>query len=122
MNKTSSKATVSLEPHQWLEPQFCYWIPKPILSQLGTKKLRFGTKAGGILIQSDLSRNRDDNTEECFRKLVQEIKDVVHFEAEVSEADKKKWEEITVEQKEKRHYHKKKQSEKKKLRQKNFDF
>lgn len=121
VNKTSSKATVSLEPHQWLEPQFCYWIPKPILSQLSLKKLRFGTKAGGILIQSDLSRNRDNNTEECFRKLVQEIKDVVHFETEVSEADKKKWEEIAVELKEKRLHHKKKQSDKKKLRQKNFD-
>lgn len=121
VNKTSSKATVSLEPHQWLAPQFCYWIPKPILSQLATKKLRFATKTGGILIQSDLSRHRESNTDECFRKLLQEIKDIVHFEAEVSEADKKKWREIAEEVKEKRLYQKKKQSDKKKLRQKRFD-
>lgn len=121
VNKTSSKATVSLEPHQWLQPQFCYWIPKPILSQIATKKLRYQTKAGGLLIQSDSSRNRETNTDECFRKLVQAIKETAHFEAEVSEEDKRKWAEIAEEQKEKRLYHKKKQSDKKKLRQKKFD-
>lgn len=73
------------------------------------------------MIQSDSSRNRETNTDECFRKLVQAIKETAHFEAEVSEEDKRKWAEIAEEQKEKRLYHKKKQSDKKKLRQKKFD-
>lgn len=121
VNKTSSKATVSLEPHQWMNPQFCYWIPKPILDQISLKKLRYETKNGGLLIQSDLSRNRDNNTDECFRKLLQEIKDNVFFEAEVSEEDKKKWVKLTEELKERRLNDKKRQSDKKKMRSKKFD-
>ncbi|ODV76955.1 uncharacterized protein CANTADRAFT_92108 [Suhomyces tanzawaensis NRRL Y-17324] len=122
VNKTSSKATVALEPHQWLNPQFCYWIPEPIRAQLKERKIRYETKSGGILIQSDLTRNRDVNTEECLKKLVEEIKAKTFFAGEISEEDKKKWEDIREETKEKRLFHKKKQSEKKKLRSKKFDF
>lgn len=58
VNKTSSKATVSLSPDRWLNPQFCYWIPSAIRSQLVDNKLRYETKSGGLLIQSDATRNR----------------------------------------------------------------
>lgn len=74
VNKTSSKATVALQPHAWLNPQFCYWIPKPVLDQISNAKLRYQTKEGGILVQSDYSRSREENTAECFKKLLQEIK------------------------------------------------
>lgn len=121
VNKTSSKATISLEPYQWLDSQYCFWIPPPVLHQIRQTNLRHQTKTGGILIQSDGSRSRDSNTDECFRKLLQDIKDNVYFADEVSEADKKKWKELEVEQKERRRMHKKRQSEKKKLRLKNFD-
>lgn len=121
MNKTSSKATVALSPDKWLNPQFCYWIPGPIRSQLATNKVRYETKSGGILIQSDSSRNRDNNTDECFRKLLEEIKERTFFAAEISEEDKKKWEEIKEDKKEKRLFHKKRQSDKKKSRSKKFD-
>lgn len=120
VNKTSSKATVSLEPHQWMNPQFCYWIPKPILSQIAESKIRYETKTGGILIQSDLTRNRDTNTDECFKKLLNEIKAKTFFEGEVSEEDKQKWEEVKQVSKEKRLFNKKIQGEKKKLRSKKF--
>jgi len=121
VNKTSSKATVALEPHKWLNPYYCSWIPKPVLHQIKSKKIRYETKSGGILIQSDLTRSRETNTDECFRKLLHEIKANTFFEAEASEEDKKKWEEIKADTKEKRLYKKKKQSEKKKFRSKNFD-
>lgn len=121
VNKTSSKATVSLDPHQWLDSKSCFWIPGPIVKQIREKSLRYQTKNGGLLIQSDTSRSREINTDECFRKLLDNIKEVAFFPDEVSEEDKKKWEEIAVEQKEKRMFHKKRQSEKKKSRQKNFD-
>lgn len=121
VNKTSSKATVSMEPYQWLNPRFCSWIPKPILHQVTNNKVRYQTKSGGILIQSDSSRDRETNTEECFRKLLQEIKDNVYFEAEVSEEDKKKWAGLAADHKEKKMFHKKRQSDKKKSRSKNFD-
>lgn len=121
VNKTSSKATVSLEPHQWLNPQYCYWIPKPILSQISQSKVRYETKSGGILIQSDHTRNRDTNTEECFKKLLNEIKAKTFFEGEVSEDNKQKWVEVKEVSKERRLFHKKIQGEKKKLRSKKFD-
>lgn len=122
VNKTSSKATVALESDRWLNPQFCYWIPGAIRTQLATNKVRYETKSGGLLIQSDSSRNRDTNTDECFRKLVDEIKLRAFFASDVSEEDKKKWEDIKEDKKEKRLFHKKKQSDKKKSRSKNFDF
>ncbi|KAG2735155.1 hypothetical protein G9P44_001369 [Scheffersomyces stipitis] len=122
VNKTSSKATVALEPSQWLDPQYCYWIPLPVRRQISAKKIRYETKKGGILIQSDTTRNRDVNTDECFRKLLQEIKDTTFFAGEVSEEDKKRWEEIREDAKEKRMFNKKKQSDKKKSRQKKFDW
>lgn len=62
------------------------------------------------------------NTDECFRKLLQEIKDTTFFAGEVSEEDKKRWEEIREDAKEKRMFNKKKQSDKKKSRQKKFDW
>lgn len=122
VNKTSSKATISLSPDQWLNPQFCYWIPSPIRDQLVSRKIRYETKSGGILIQSDSSRSKELNTEECFKKLLQEIKDNTYFAKEISEEDKKKWEEIKEDKKEKRLFHKKKQSDKKKSRSKKFDW
>lgn len=122
VNKTSSKATVALEDHRWLDPQFCYWIPKAVRTQLSEKKIRYETKMGGLLIQSDASRNRDVNTDECFRKLADEIKNTTYFAEEVSEEDKQRWEEIRADRKEKRMFNKKRQSDKKKGRSKNFDY
>lgn len=121
VNKTSSKATVSLTPDQWLNSQFCYWIPGPIRYQLSSKKLRYETKSGGLILQSDLTRNRDVNTEDCFKKLLHEIKALSYFPSEISEDDKKKWEEIKEDRREKRLFNKKKQSDKKKGRSKKFD-
>lgn len=121
VNKTSSKATVALSQYQWLNPQFCYWIPKAIRKQVKNNKIRYETKSGGLLIQSDSTRNRDTNTQECFRKLVEEIKSKTFFASEVSEEDIKKWDTIKEEAREKRLYHKKKNSERKKYRSKKFD-
>lgn len=121
VNKTSSKATVALEPDQWLNSDACYWIPAPVLDQIKNSAIRHQTKTGGILVQSDSSRSREANTDECFRKLLQDIKENVHFAGEVSEEDKQKWEQLAADQKEKRMFHKKRQSDKKKLRQKKFD-
>ncbi|PVH17023.1 uncharacterized protein CXQ87_004582 [Candidozyma duobushaemuli] len=121
VNKTSSKATVALEPWKWLNPQFCFWIPKPILAQIEEKRIRYHTKSGGLLIQSDRSRNREDNTADCFKKLGDEIRRVVEFEGKVSEEDKAKWEELAKVSKERRMEQKKRQKEKKQGRSKKFD-
>ncbi|KAG7195149.1 uncharacterized protein KQ657_003670 [Scheffersomyces spartinae] len=121
VNKTSSKATVALSSDRWLNPQFCYWIPAPVRTQLQHNPVRYQTKVGGLLVQSDSSRNREDNTDECFRKLLREIKDKTFFVAEVSEEDQKRWNEIRKQTNEKRLLEKKKHSDKKKLRSKAFD-
>lgn len=122
VNKTSSKATVAMEPYKWLNPQFCYWIPKAVIQQIKEKNIRYHTKSGGLLVQSDLTRNREDNVDECFKKILNEIKTNTYFQAETLEEDKQKWEEIGKVAKEKRMFHKKKQSDKKKMRSKKIDF
>ena len=53
-----------------------------------SKGIRYETKGGGLLIQSDTSRNREHNTELCFQRLVEEIKSKVYFASEVSQEDK----------------------------------
>ncbi|KAK6868887.1 hypothetical protein K6H11_003990 [Candida tropicalis] len=121
VNKTSSKATVSLEPGLWLSAQVCYWIPKPVQAQLRDKGIRYVTKTGGLLIQSDTSRNRDMNAELCFKRLLEEIKSKVYFASEASEEDKEKWTQLEEDFKERKKFNKKKQSDKKKNRSKKFD-
>ncbi|CAH2350162.1 putative meiotically up-regulated gene 82 protein [[Candida] railenensis] len=120
VNKTSSKASVSLDPKKWLTSS-CYWIPQPIQHQLLEKKIRYQTKFGGLLIQCDTHRNREVNTVECFSRLLEEIKSKTHFAEEVSEEDLAKWEEISKERAEKIKFQKKRQSDKKKSRSKKFD-
>lgn len=120
VNKTSSKASVLLDPAKWLGPD-CYWVPQPVQSQLQQKPVRYQTKFGGLLIQCDTSRNREANTIECFSRLIEEIRKVVHFDAEVKEEDRAKWDEIARDRAEKIKFQKKRQSDKKKLRLKKFD-
>lgn len=121
VNKTSSKATVSLKDYRWLNPTFCYWIPDAIRHQLKHNNVRYVTKNDGLVIQSDNSRSREVNAEECFKKLWQEIKAKVYFPNEVSEDGKKKWEKLEKEHNNKRLLSKKYQSDKKKSRIKKFD-
>lgn len=122
VNKTSSKATISLEPFQWLNPKICSWIPSAVISQLQHKGLRYQTKGGGLLIQSDTHRCRDANTDECFQKLLREIKTSVFFEGETSAEDKEKWEKLAKARKERQKEDKKRQSEKRKSRNMKFDY
>lgn len=116
VNKTSSKATVTLEPHKWLNPHYCSWIPHPVLAQLSQTTIRYQTKFGGLTIQSDSTRNRENNTDECFKKLLEEISLRVVFEGETLEETKEKWKEIKAELNDKRMFNKKKHSDKKKTR------
>lgn len=120
VNKTSSKATISLEPGQWLDTCLCFWIPVAVQSQIRASKIRYETKAGGILIQSDLSRNRDVNTDLCFSKLLDEIKDKSRFDGEATEEVKQKWDDHRLIVKEHRLHNKKLHSEKKKSRSQKF--
>lgn len=122
VNKTSSKATISLQSYQWLNPKTCQWIPDAIRAQLSENGFRYQTKSGGILIQSDTFRCRDANTEECFRRLLAEIKNLVEFEGETSQEDKEKWEKLAKVRKERQMENKKRQSEKRKMRSQKFDY
>ncbi|KAI5966300.1 uncharacterized protein KGF55_000609 [Candida pseudojiufengensis] len=121
VNKTSSKATISLQSGMWLNPTICYWIPSPILEQLQSSPIRYETKSRGLVIQCDSSRNRDENTEECFRRLLEEIKSTIYFAPEVKEEDKLKWDMLQEDFKERKKFNKKKQSDKKRSRSKKFD-
>ncbi|KAI3406425.2 hypothetical protein KGF56_000906 [Candida oxycetoniae] len=104
VNKTSSKATVSLEPGKWLDSSVCYWIPAPIKAQLESKGIR-----------------RDENTFECFKRLVEEIKATVYFAEEPNEDAQAKWAKLEEEFKERKKFNKKKMSDKKRSRVNKFD-
>lgn len=119
VNKTSSKATVKMDSDKWLNPRFCYWIPPPILSQIKVKRIKYETKSGALLIQSDSTRNSKLNFDDCFKKFLDSIKKNVYFE-EINIEDQKKLEEKKKENNEKRLFEKKKQSDKKKTRSKLF--
>ncbi|KAI5969157.1 hypothetical protein CANMA_001824 [Candida margitis] len=121
VNKTSSKATVALEEGEWLRSSTCYWIPTPVRQQLREKPIRYETKSRGLLIQCDTTRSRDQNTEECFSRLLEEIKSKVYFPGEVKEEDKAKWAQLEEDFKERKKFNKKKQSDKKRNRVKKFD-
>lgn len=120
VNKTSSKATISLDPSLWLDARLCFWIPVAVQHQLRTSKVRYETKGGGILVQSDLSRNRDVNTDLCFSKLLDEIKNKSRFDGEASEEVKQKWDDHRLVVKEHRLHNKKVHSDKKKSRTQKF--
>jgi len=121
VNKTSSKATVSLNEGEWLQSSKCYWIPSPIRQQLHEKPIRYVTKSNGLLIQCDTSRSRDQNTNNCFSRLLEEIKSKVYFSSDVKEEDKAKWIQLEEDFKERKKFNKKKQSDKKRNRLKKFD-
>ncbi|KAI5954782.1 hypothetical protein KGF57_003805 [Candida theae] len=121
VNKTSSKATVALGEGEWLQSSTSYWIPSPIRQQLQENPIRYETKSKGLLIQCDTSRSRDQNTEECFSRLLAEIKSKVYFPGEVKEEDKAKWVQLEADFKERKKFNKQKQSEKKRNRVKKFD-
>lgn len=86
VNKTSSKATVTLE--QWRHKN---WIPEEIRHQLVDKGFRYATKSGDIVVHNDTLRSREKNAALCLQKLCQEIKRTVVFDGEVSDEDKLKW-------------------------------
>lgn len=105
-----------------MNPKFCSWIPTAVIAQIQQTGLRYQTKAGGILVQSDSHRCREANTDECFKKLLGEIKAVVQFEGETSPEDKLKWEKLAKARKERQIETKKRMSEKRKYRNMKFDY
>ena len=82
-----------------------------------SKGIRYETKGGGLLIQSDTSRNREHNTELCFQRLVEEIKSKVYFASEVSQEDKEKWQELEEDYKERKNLTKKQSDKKKQIKE-----
>lgn len=122
VNKTSSKATISLQPFEWLSPRFCSWIPAEVREQLRQKPLRYQTNTGGIVVQSDKFRCRESNTDECFRKLLAEIKALVVIKGEASAEAHEKWEKLAKARKERQMEAKKRQSEKRRWRAQKFQY
>lgn len=121
VNKTSSKATIALTPSDWLGGTCRRWMPCAVLEQLRESPFRYQTKAGGILIQSDSSRNQHDNVDDCFRKLLAEIRQCVHFPDNVQDIHKAKWRRLAAKAKDQRLQEKKRHSDKKRSRSRAFD-
>lgn len=90
VNKTSSKATIQLDN---LYSQS--WIPIELRNLLTSSNFRYLTKStNSVVIQSDVSRSREQNTDLCFDKFVSELKNAVQVVGEVSEEDKLKWQQL----------------------------
>jgi peptidyl-tRNA hydrolase ICT1 len=112
----SSKATIKLEPEKWAN---AYWIPALVRTQLSVQSSSFTdnsstfphshvysrkssnvfsylTKSGAVVVQSDRTRNREDNIRDCFEKLATEIRRCVYFEAEIKQENVVKWDKMYV--------------------------
>lgn len=89
VNKVSTKATIKLAPAILVKSE---WLPKPVLSQILEKPgFPYLTKAKGIVVQSDLTRSRESNLEDCFVKLARAIQSHVWFATEMDPERVKKW-------------------------------
>ena len=114
VNKVSTKVTLSLSE------SFLYHIPKLVLEQLVEKDFKYFNKSKKlILIQSDLTRSRESNVDDCFNKLAKEMNDIVYFRnTENDEVNQAKWKKIKQKTNEKRLQDKKRLKLKKEHRQK----
>ncbi|KAH3670829.1 hypothetical protein WICMUC_004798 [Wickerhamomyces mucosus] len=114
VNKTSSKAMISINNLQW--------IPPIVKSQLTNNGFRYFNKANNsINIADDTSRSRVDNLQRCLEKFVKEVKITVIFKNDVSHEDLKKWDKIRKQTNERRLLDKSKHSKKKENRKFNQD-
>lgn len=84
-------------------------------------KFPYSTSSGSLLVQSDRTRNRESNLEDCYAKLISAIQAAVHIPNQVSQATQEKWKAVKTKTNEKRLKDKKKSKEKKEGRRKNFD-
>lgn len=84
-------------------------------------KFPYTTASGSLLIQSDRTRSRESNLEDCFTKLVQAIQTSVYIPKEVSQATQEKWKTVKSKTNEKRLKGKKMNKDKKEGRRRNFD-
>lgn len=115
VNKVSSKATIKLTNDQWKNAD---WVPVAAKEQLfaDLSSFPYTTKTGSLVIQSDKSRNRQENLQDCYDKLVTGIKNHVYFANEANEEDIKRWEQIHKRAERARLENKKQKSEKKQTR------
>lgn len=119
VNKVSTKATLTLSE------EFIYrYLPKEVYLQLKAKNYRYFNKLGlEIVIQSDLTRLREQNIDDCFKKLVSLIRENVYFRNTENDAEnKQKWEKIKKRTNEERIRQKKMVSQKKRDRGRIFDW
>lgn len=110
VNKVNSKATIRMTREVWdgLE-----WIPSYLKNQLKPGTFPYLTKKSGLVVQSDKTRNRHENLQDCYEKLCKAIQDSVYVESVPDREDLEKWNEITKRTKKKRLEAKKKVSQKK---------
>uniref|UniRef100_A0A060TBR6 ARAD1D34122p n=1 Tax=Blastobotrys adeninivorans TaxID=409370 RepID=A0A060TBR6_BLAAD len=117
VNKVNTKATIRLSKHQWEDAE---WIPSEAKRQLNNG-FPYLTKSGAIVVQSELTRNRSDNLQDCYEKFVRAIKDVVYVAPEAQQEDIERWESIHKKSKERRLETKKQLKNKKQSRRKDWD-
>ena len=76
VNKVSTKCTLTVEGFSK-----CAWFPALVREQ-AVRRLRYYARAqDAVVVQCDQWRSRERNREECLRRLVRELKAVVHVAA-----------------------------------------
>lgn len=110
VNKVNSKATIKMNKEEW---DGVDWIPVYIKNQLNPQNFPYLTKNGSLIIQSDKTRSRHENLNNCYEKLCKGIKDGVYIENEPEEKNIRKWEKINKKTNQKRLEYKKTLSDKK---------
>ncbi|AGO12155.1 AaceriAEL206Cp [[Ashbya] aceris (nom. inval.)] len=111
VNKVSTKCTVTLEGFSK-----CAWFPAEVREQ-AVRRLRYYARAqDAVVVQCDQWRSRERNREECLRRLVRELKAVVHVAAAPDAAAEARHARLRAAADRQRLHGKRRQGERKRLR------
>lgn len=116
VKKTNSKVSLILTRTQWENNSF---VPPEIMAHLLETPIACQRpKTGGLLITSDRFRSQPQNLQDCMEKFCLQVREVIRFENEPSEEEKRKWDRIADRERQKLKEKKKYKSEKKTSRKK----
>lgn len=114
VNKLSTKATLTMNEG------FLGFLPKLILDQLISKNFKYFNKQKLlVVVQSEATRSRENNVDDCFHKLTNEINSLVYFRNTENDTENEaRWKKIKKVTNEHRLDNKKKTKQKKESRKK----
>ncbi len=125
VNKTDSKAQIKMDSSSWYRSRG-KWMNQNVFDEImknysnsdtpARKRFPYFTVSGDILIESQLTRYRDNNLQDCLNKFIHAVRLCGEPRKKQSEVTKKTWERYRKVENEKRLHKKKHRKESKQYR------